>query len=222
MSVPRSIRVDSRHLWANPSHLGSRSVPTAEPNAEVPVGTLRDIPNLITAARLVIGVGSFAAMSFGAFRTALVLFVLAASTDWADGYWARRWGPITKLGRILDPFADKLLICGVFVYLAAVPGSRVAPWMAVVVLGREFLVTTLRSMIEGAGGDFSAVMIGKLKMVLQCVAAGLSLLFLSTWNDSLGLPAWLVDLAVWGSVVLTLASGWTYVRSAAQAMKPGA
>lgn len=183
----------------------------------VPLGSLRDIPNQITAARLVTTVACLACLSFGHYRTALVLFVLSASTDWADGYWARRWGPITKLGRILDPLADKLLICGVFVYLAAIPGSRVFPWMAVVVLGRELLVTTLRAMVESSGGDFSAVMIGKLKMVAQCVAAGLSLLLISTWGTRL--PIRLVDAVVWASVALTVASGWTYVRSAAAALQ---
>lgn len=192
---------------------------TPDPKPNVPLGSLRDVPNAITAVRLMGSVACFVAMGVGAYRTALVLFLLAAGTDWADGYWARRWGPITKLGRVLDPLADKLLICGAFVYLAEIADSRVASWMAVVVLGRELLVTTLRAMVESTGGDFSAVMIGKLKMVAQCAAVGLSLLFVSAWNESLNLPAWVVDAAVWSSVVLTLASGWTYTRSAMAAMR---
>ena len=52
------------------------------------------------------------------------MFIVAASTDWLDGYWARKYGQVTKLGRILDPFVDKIIICGTFIFLAAVPGSR--------------------------------------------------------------------------------------------------
>lgn len=191
---------------------------------EVPLGTLRDVPNAITASRLLMTVLCFVAISAGWYRAALVLFVLAAGTDWADGYWARRWGPITKLGRILDPLADKLLICGTFIYLAAIPESRIAPWMAVVVFGRELMVTTLRAMVESGGGDFSAVYIGKLKMVFQCLAVGFSLLFISPWRTA-GWPTpttlapWVVDLFVWGAVILTIASGWTYVRSSRIALQ---
>lgn len=223
MSEPRIIRVDPRHSRANPSHLRFSSVPNAEPKetptASVPLGKLSDIPNAITAARLVLTLVCLGAMGIGAYCTALVFFLLAAGTDWADGYWARRWGPITKLGRLLDPLADKLLICGAFIDLADISNSRVVPWMAIVVVGRELLVTTLRAMVEGGGGDFSAVMLGKLKMVFQCAAAGLSLLYVSVWNDTLNLPAWVVDSAVWSSVVLTVASGWTYTRSAMAAMR---
>lgn len=218
MSAPRIIRVDPRHSRANLPHFRSSPVPDRTPNAEVPVGTLRDVPNAITAARLMVSVACFAAMGVGAYAVALVLFLVAAGTDWADGDWARRWGPITKLGRVLDPLADKLLICGVFTYLAAIPDSQVAPWMAVVVLGRELLVTTLRAMVEGGGGDFSAKWIGKWKMVAQCVAAGLSLLTISAWAVP-GLPASLVSFAVWLAVGLTLLSGWTYTRDAIAAMR---
>ena len=127
----------------------------------------------------------FFCIGFQQFAPAFVLFVVAASTDWLDGYFARRWGLVTQLGRILDPFADKLIICGTFIFLAAVPASGIAPWMAVVVMGRELLVTGLRSFLEQKGIDFSAEMSGKLKMVLQCVAAGASLFYLA-WS-----PAWL-------------------------------
>lgn len=222
MSESRTLRVDPRHSRANPPHLGFRLVPPAEPTAEVPLGSLRDIPNQITAARLVVAVACFAALSLGWYRAAVVLFVLAAGTDWADGYWARRWGPITRLGRILDPFADKLLICGVFTYLAAIPESRVASWMAVVVLGREFLVTTLRGMIEGGGGDFSAVNIGKYKFVAQVLSALVCLIWISPWriwNGSEVMKPLFVDVWLWVMIAITLASGVIYTRLAIKAMK---
>ncbi|MEO0530904.1 MAG: CDP-diacylglycerol--glycerol-3-phosphate 3-phosphatidyltransferase [Planctomycetota bacterium] len=186
---------------------------------EVPLGSFRDVPNAITAARLVATVVCFVLLSLGLPGIALVPFLFAAATDWADGYWARRWGPITKLGRILDPLADKLLICGVFVYLAAMPDSDVAPWMAVVVLSREMLVTTLRSLIEAAGGDFSAKQLGKWKMVAQCVAAVLSLVQVAGLAGTEG-PIWLegnpadwtiVDTTIWIAMALTIASGVEYI-----------
>ena len=73
---------------------------------------------------------------------------------------------------------DKLIICGTFIYLAAVPNSGIIPWMAVLVVARELLITALRGHVEGVGGDFSANTAGKWKMVLQCVAAGASLMSL--------------------------------------------
>src|SRR5207248_6624158 len=96
-----------------------------------------------------------------------------------DGWWARKYHQVTKLGRNFDPFVDKIIICGTFIYLAAEwPASGIAPWMAVVVVGREMLVTAIRGFIEQQGGDFSAQMSGKLKMVFQCAAVVASLLTL--------------------------------------------
>ncbi|MEO1498699.1 MAG: CDP-diacylglycerol--glycerol-3-phosphate 3-phosphatidyltransferase [Planctomycetota bacterium] len=199
------------------------SVPLSGPTPAVPVGSLRDVPNQITVARLVATLACFVCLSLDALIAGFWLFVLAAATDWADGYWARRWGPITRLGRVLDPLADKLLICGLFVFLAAMPGSDVAPWVAVLVLARELVVTGLRAFVEGGGGDFSAVMIGKLKMVAQCVAGGLCLLQAASaagvavawlpisWNaDALTI----VDAAVAVTVVLTVWSGGAYTLAA--------
>lgn len=169
------------------------------------------LPNQITVSRVALSIGLFFLMSFGQYAASFVVFVLAASTDWLDGYFARRWGLVTQLGRILDPFADKLIICGTFTFLAAIPGSRVAAWMAVVIIGRELLVTALRSFLEQRGRDFSAEMSGKLKMVFQCVGAGASLFYLA-WS-----PAWLVrplDVCLWIALGLTLYSGASYVRRA--------
>ena len=106
-----------------------------------------------------------------------MLFAIAAGTDWVDGFYARRYGQITQLGRILDPFADKIIICGTFTFLAAVPpviqrrarssASEIWAWMAVIVVAREILVTALRSFFEEHGSDFSAKWSGKWKMVFQ-------------------------------------------------------
>lgn len=199
-----------------------------------------NVPNQLTIARLVLSIICFVFLVFDGYLPALVLFALAAGTDWVDGYWARRYGQITQLGRILDPFADKIIICGTFIFLAAVPrtitgqsASEVAAWMAVVVVGREMLVTALRSFFEEQGVDFSAKWAGKWKMLFQCLAVAGSLGRLwyygygnTGWTELpsglAGPPAWttwLLRLVVWLAVVMTIYSGWGYVQAALRLLK---
>src|SRR4051812_15822388 len=151
----------------------------------------------------------------------MLVFVIAAGTDWIDGWWARKYGQVTKLGRIFDPFVDKIIICGTFIFLAAEPGSGIAPWMAVVVMGREMLVTAIRGFIEQQGGDFSAQMMGKLKMVFQCAACVASLLALrhlqGEGSTAAALPAWLywsLIAFVWLAFLSTVYSGLEYIIAA--------
>lgn len=183
----------------------------------VPVGTLTSVPNMVTLARIGLTILCFVALSWEAYGTAFVLFVIAAGTDWVDGWWARRFNQVSQIGRVLDPFADKMLICGVFVYLATVPTSGIVAWMAVVVMAREILVTALRSFVEAQGGDFSAKWLGKFKMVWQCVAVGASLLWLAGWwTVGAEYASTLISIVVWGSLVLAVWSGWGYIVSALQ------
>ena len=102
----------------------------------------------------------------------LIVFVVAAVTDWLDGYLARRWNMGTALGRNLDPLVDKVLICGAFIFLLPVGDQRawLLPWMVTVVVLRELVITGLRSFMETAGAKFGADWLGKLKMGLQCAA----------------------------------------------------
>ncbi|MAT71051.1 MAG: CDP-diacylglycerol--glycerol-3-phosphate 3-phosphatidyltransferase [Planctomycetaceae bacterium] len=189
-----------------------------------------NVPNQVTVARIVLSLVLFALLSLQQYLPALAVFVLAAGTDWVDGYWARKYGQITKLGRVLDPFADKLIICGTFTYLAAAPrladgsaASGVAAWMAVVILARELMVTALRAFVEGEGGDFSAKWAGKWKMVLQCAAACFSITVLSylrrgggEWADGPP-PQWMtlgLQATVWAAIGLTIYSAVGYVRAA--------
>jgi len=203
-----------------------------------------NVPNQITSARLVLAVVLFVFLGLGHFLISFVLFLVAASTDWIDGYWARKYGQVTKLGRILDPFADKLIVCGTFIYLAAIPEmlSGIAPWVAVVIFGREILVTALRSFLEEQGGDFSASMPGKIKMVVQCAAIGFSLFRLTYANpaalDHAALltntateqitpwlqtpPDWMtwgLKISVWGAVISTVYSGIGYIAVAMRLMR---
>lgn len=224
--------------------------PTWQPSA-----WQRQLPNLLTTARVVLAGAFFIVLAMS--RPALfdqdqplaerlglgwkvnagligaaVVFILAALTDFLDGILARRWGAVSQFGRVMDPFADKLLVLGAFIMLAG-PGfvwtftdgttlslSRVAPWMAVVILARELLVTSLRGVLESQGLDFSATMTGKLKMVLQSVAVPVILVIVSFATPWPGSPAaWLLDGLVWVTVVISVLSGVPYVQRAVAVMR---
>ncbi|MGL6195898.1 MAG: CDP-diacylglycerol--glycerol-3-phosphate 3-phosphatidyltransferase [Thermoguttaceae bacterium] len=174
-------------------------------------------PNILTMLRVVFSVGIFIVLPFNCFIAATVLFILAAITDFLDGYLARKYNLITVFGRIMDPFADKLLICGCFVYLVAfqqlleVPfGLR--PWMSVVIVARELLITSLRAVIEKSGGDFSAKWIGKWKMVLQCIAVPACFMYLIC--SICPFIKYTMIISLWGTVLITIYSGIAYVFAA--------
>ncbi len=101
---------------------------------------------------------------------ASLLFIAASITDGMDGYLARRRKQITTMGILLDPLADKLLISAAFIILVAYTPNLVPPWMAIVVIGREFLVSGLRSIAAAEGFTIEASEIGKLKTVIQIVS----------------------------------------------------
>jgi CDP-diacylglycerol--glycerol-3-phosphate 3-phosphatidyltransferase len=187
--------------------------------------TILNVPNVLTAVRFLLSIVVFILIPLGQYVAAMIVFLIAASTDWIDGWWARKFNQVTKLGRIFDPFVDKIIICGTFIFLAAEwPTSGIAPWMAVVVMGREMLVTAIRSEIEGRGGDFSAKMMGKLKMVFQCMAVVASLLALRYWQlappgSTPIAPTWLffaLQASVWLAIISTVYSGLEYVVAAAR------
>lgn len=178
--------------------------------------SIYNVPNALTSIRFGLAIAVMVMIPMGRYTAALVLFGIAASTDWMDGYWARKYGQVTKLGRIFDPFCDKIIICGTFIALVEVSESGVASWMATIVVGRELLVTSLRGMIEGAGGDFSAKSLGKWKMVLQC-AAVIAILLALMYPDSSWLPI-TGQVLLWGAILLTVYSGYDYTVSAAKVM----
>jgi CDP-diacylglycerol--glycerol-3-phosphate 3-phosphatidyltransferase len=186
------------------------SVATKKP---VDTAQLFNVPNQLTGLRLLLSIVLFVLIALQFYLASTIVFVIAASTDWVDGYWARKYGQVTTLGRILDPFVDKIIICGTFIFLVPIPASQVRAWMAVVVVGRELLVTALRSFLEGEGADFSAKMSGKLKMVFQCAAATLALACLSLADREPWLDGLLVA-TVWVAVLMTVYSGLEYVWKA--------
>ncbi|MFM9195628.1 MAG: CDP-diacylglycerol--glycerol-3-phosphate 3-phosphatidyltransferase, partial [Planctomycetia bacterium] len=145
------------------------------PHAD-PLNRVWTVPNMLSAARLLLAIVLFGVIERERYAAATALFLVAASTDWVDGWWARRFGQVSRLGRIFDPLVDKVIVCGGFILLAARGGgSAILPWMAVVVVVRELVVTAIRAEMERTGHDFSAAFSGKLKMVLQCAAIALEL-----------------------------------------------
>ncbi len=186
-----------------------------------------NLPNQLTMLRLILAVILFGVIAWEYYLPAMVLFIIAAGTDWLDGWYARKYQQVTTLGRILDPFADKVIICGTFIFLIAIPDMLdtpwgLRPWMVVVIVGRELLVTALRSFIEDRGSDFSAKWSGKIKMVLQCIAAGAALFYLSYANPVEDAPTWVratVIASIWSAVILTAYSGIGYVFTAVRLVR---
>ncbi len=136
---------------------------------------------------------------------ALAVFLVAALTDLLDGYLARRWNQITTVGMLLDPIADKLLISASLIALVQV--HRVPGWMAVLIIGREFVVSGLRSIAAAEGYMISAGELGKSKMVAQVVAVALVLL-------SVDFPVYETAArgCLWGAMAFALASAAQYFR----------
>ena len=161
----------------------------------------------------------------------LALFVLAAATDFVDGMVARRLGEVSVFGRIVDPLVDKLLTIGSMVLLLGVDAARVTlpAWAVALMLGRELLVTTLRSAIESKGANFQALAIGKYKMTLQCVAVGAVFGAMLGWplaRSPIGLfdgvpggPWNLAYLLVIAATLLTAWSGGVYIARAVRALR---
>ncbi|HWB85339.1 MAG TPA: CDP-diacylglycerol--glycerol-3-phosphate 3-phosphatidyltransferase [Bryobacteraceae bacterium] len=136
---------------------------------------------------------------------ALAIFLTAAGTDLLDGYLARRWRQVTTIGTLLDPIADKLLVSAALISLVEV---RVLPgWMAILIIGREFAVSGLRSIAAAEGYTIRASDLGKTKMVSQVVA--ISCLLLSVRHAALHLPG---IVLMWGVVFFSLLSAVTYFQ----------
>jgi CDP-diacylglycerol--glycerol-3-phosphate 3-phosphatidyltransferase len=173
----------------------------------------KNLPNIITVSRLFLAFILFTMISAwpGSLGlAAAILFLLASATDAADGYIARRYNLVSAFGRIVDPFADKIIVCGTFIFLVERSAqSGVTALMAAVVVGREMFVTGLRSFLEQQGKDFSATWSGKFKMILQCFALTLSLL---TFDSQFQTAEWIRyrDISLWAAVVLTFYSGAVY------------
>ena len=151
---------------------------------------------------------------------AFSLFMVAAVSDFLDGYLARKWNMVSPFGRIADPFADKILISGTMISLLHFPVATavLTHWYVVVVIAREFLVTAIRGYVESTGQAFGADRLGKWKMVSQCwtVAALLSMVAGSE------LWVWAAVGGFWVSLALTVVSGLNYCVKARELILEGA
>jgi CDP-diacylglycerol--glycerol-3-phosphate 3-phosphatidyltransferase len=181
-------------------------------------------PNLLSFARIPLAVVLFACIANEWWPAGLAVFLVATATDWLDGWWARKFGPLTLVGRNLDPLADKVLVCGAFIYLIPVREAGIDPWMVTVVVCRELLVTGIRGMVEAAGKKFGADWFGKLKMGLQCaVLIGVLLLaWLRTrpdTSDALALLNRVQLVLLWAMLAATVGSGAQYVVKAARLLR---
>lgn len=185
-----------------------------------------NLPNAITFSRLILtGVfvaGTAAGTTLGHW-VALVSFIIAAISDFVDGWLARKLGLVTPMGKLMDPLADKVLVGSAFVYLSAEGFCPV--WVTVLILAREFLVTGLRQLAVEAGHVMAADWLGKWKTTLQltfCItcliwqvvgpmAAGNPLVDLLRYLSDPG--GWLMPVSMWLALALTAWSGWNYLWS---------
>ena len=160
-----------------------------------------NIPTVLTVARIAL-IPVFVLLAPGNPLLGVLLFLLAAATDFFDGYLARRTGQVTKLGIILDPIADKLLVIAALVLL--VDMIRISSWVAIIIILREFLVTTLRFVALSKGIVMPAEQSGKAKTALQMIAIVLLLLP----GGLAGIDFYDVGLvAIYLSVTLAIVSG---------------
>src|SRR5512143_4347652 len=143
------------------------------------------------------------------------VFILASITDGVDGYLARKRGQVTTLGMLLDPLADKLLIAAAFITLVQFAPDLVPAWMAVVIIGREFLVSGLRGIAASEGFTIQASELGKFKMLVQIISV-VAVILAHHWHEwplfsFYVFPVfWIARVAIWFMVVLSLISAFDY------------
>ncbi|MFZ0395187.1 MAG: CDP-diacylglycerol--glycerol-3-phosphate 3-phosphatidyltransferase [Terracidiphilus sp.] len=145
---------------------------------------------------------------------ASILFVLASITDGVDGYLARKRGQITTMGMLLDPLADKIMVTAAFIALVAYEPQVVKVWIAVVIIGREFLISGLRSIAASEGFTIQASDLGKMKTVLQIVSVVAAILAHHWFEWTIGwliLPVkWTAITAIYFTVVVSIISAVDY------------
>jgi CDP-diacylglycerol--glycerol-3-phosphate 3-phosphatidyltransferase len=165
-----------------------------------------NLPNLLTLFRILLVpllVVILLTEVKGKEPIALAVFLLASLTDFLDGFLARRRRQITRLGQLLDPAADKILTSAAFISLVGL--DRAPAWMVVVIVAREFAVSTLRSIAAAQNVVVAASVWGKLKTVTQIVAISLAI-----GAGMLGPFEWLQAVSLWAALVATVYSGVEY------------
>src|SRR6201999_1000721 len=149
---------------------------------------------------------------------ASLFFILVSITDGLDGYLARRRGQITTMGMLLDPLADKLMIAACYITLVHLIPEIVNIWVVVLIIGREFLISGLRSIASAEGFTIEASELGKLKMVVQIVSVVAAILAIrwDVWNFNFGFVKFVLDvdlvarMAIWFMAVVSVISAVDY------------
>lgn len=172
-----------------------------------------NVPNLLSISRI-LSVPVFIILmlepSPARALAAGIVFSLASATDWLDGYLARKWGQVTKVGKLLDPIADKILIMAALVILVEIRSDVVHSWIAIVLIGREFAVTGLRAIASSDGIIIPAETVGKYKVAAQITAVLCLLLdyyLTREWLRELG------SISLWIAMILAVYSAVQYFRS---------
>jgi CDP-diacylglycerol--glycerol-3-phosphate 3-phosphatidyltransferase len=166
-----------------------------------------------TGVRIVVSPAIMALLLSHSYTVATVLFLIAAVTDWFDGRLARRWGVTTRLGSFLDTTADKLLVTTALVGLVAV--DRCSPWVALIIIAREFTILGLRAAVAAASLQFETSMLGKWKATVQFVAVALAMLRPDVTFAGAFLDQWGMVLAA----VVTAWSGADYLARSTDALR---
>lgn len=186
-----------------------------------------NLPNTITFSRLVLTVAFVIVVSWKSathYAIGLALFSIAAISDFFDGWIARKWNLVTPLGKLMDPLADKILVCSAFVFFTA---NELCPvCITALILGREFLVTGLRQIAIESGQVLAADHLGKWKTTFQLtyLITGLVWLTFSNITEPNSLSHfltwltnpenWLMRTSLWAAVALTIISGINYFHNA--------
>lgn len=167
------------------------------------------IPNILTCIRVLL-IPVFLVLAYQPSPKcaiwALVVYIVACCTDFVDGYLARKWHQITDFGKFMDPVADKILVLAalmIFVEQGTVPG-----WAAVIILGREFIVSSLRMVAAASGKVIAANWWGKAK---TCVTMITWILLLLRLDPIMLGSVSLQNLLIWVTVTITAISGITYI-----------
>ncbi|MGA9858294.1 MAG: CDP-diacylglycerol--glycerol-3-phosphate 3-phosphatidyltransferase [Solirubrobacteraceae bacterium] len=166
-----------------------------------------------TGVRIVVSPVIMALLLSHSFTAAGILFLAAAVTDWFDGRLARRWGVTTRLGSFLDTTADKLLVTTALVGLVAV--HRASPWVALVIIAREFTILGLRAAVAAGGLQFETSMLGKWKATVQFVAVALAMFRPDVIIGDAYLDQWAMVVAA----IVTAWSGADYLARSSSALR---
>jgi CDP-diacylglycerol---glycerol-3-phosphate 3-phosphatidyltransferase len=143
-----------------------------------------------------------------------LIFILASSTDWVDGHYARKYNLVTNMGKFLDPLADKLLVSAALIVLVDL--GFAPSWIVIVIISREFAVTGLRLLLAGEGEVVAANMLGKIKTWTQIVAISALLLH----NIIFEMVSFRFDIiALWVALIFTIWSGWDYFSKNSHVLK---